>query len=184
MRRLTLLFLLAACGSDNKANVDAMHDGPAGPPSCAAYCTAIQANCTAANLQWADTATCMAACAHLPVGTMADMGGDTLGCRLYHANAAHTAPDTHCVHAGPSGAGVCGMPCMGFCDLVVAECPTQYPNAGGCATTCAMFAATPPFTANVTSGDSLSCRLYHASAASTAPALHCPHTAMTSATCQ
>ena len=89
---------------------------------CTSYCTTITGACTAANLQYSDMATCVASCAHFPVGTLADMGGDTLGCRLYHANAAKTDPGTHCVHAGPGGGGVCGMPCMGFCDLVVAEC--------------------------------------------------------------
>ena len=43
---------------------------------------------------------------------------------------------------------------------------------------CAGFAATPAYTAAVTGGNSLSCRIYHATAASTGPATHCPHTAM------
>jgi hypothetical protein len=46
-----------------------------------------------------------------------------------------------------------------------------------------MFATDPASTSAVTSGNSLSCRIYHATAASVDPGTHCPHTAMTSATC-
>jgi hypothetical protein len=51
-------------------------------------------------------------------------------------------------------------------------------------TTCAGFATTPAYSDAVKSGNSLSCRIYHATAASLAPAVHCPHTAAVSATCQ
>ena len=180
MRILSLaLIFAAACGSDSTKTPDAA----AGALSCMDYCTTIMGACTGANAQYSAMADCVASCGHFPVGAMADQMGNTLGCRTYHANAAKTDAATHCIHAGPSGGGVCGMPCDGFCSLVTAECATQYPSASGCATTCAGYAATPPYSASVTSGNSLSCRIYHATAASTDPSLHCPHTAMTSVTC-
>src|SRR5262245_12876101 len=155
MRRLTFLLLLAACGNDHKANIDGAVDTPEGIDApgidaaqmldCMSYCTTITGACTAANLQYSDMATCVASCAHFPVGMVADMGGDTLGGRTYHANAAKTDPGTHCVHAGPGGGGVCGMPCMGFCDLVVAECPAQW-TMSTCANQCGALAQTPPYT--------------------------------------
>ncbi len=164
---------LAACTSGNSGKTP-----DAGIPSCATYCTNITANCTTINLQYSTAAACMASCPHFPVGTGSDMSGDTLGCRVNHAALAMTDPTTHCVHAGPSGGGACGMPCEGFCSLVVAECPAQYPDAATCAATCMGFAAAPPYTAMVTGGNSLSCRIYHATAAAMDPTTHCPHTAM------
>jgi hypothetical protein len=181
MRILTILVLFtAACSSSNNTTVDA----PKATLDCASYCTAITANCTTTNLQYSDMGTCMASCNSYPKGTIADMGGDTLGCRLYHANAAKTDPNTHCVHAGPSGGGVCGMPCMGFCDITVAACPSDYANAGACATACAAFPTTPAYTANVQSGNSASCKIYHAQAASVTPSPHCMHVLPTGGPCQ
>ncbi|HUJ59898.1 MAG TPA: hypothetical protein VLX92_15445 [Kofleriaceae bacterium] len=175
----TLFFaslLLAACAGKSPPQVAA--DSPGGGQDCTTYCNIIQGACTGANGQYSSMDTCVASCSHFPMGTAADTSGDTLGCRIYHAMNAVTDPNTHCIHAGPSGGGVCGMPCDGFCSLVVAECPTQYPSAATCATDCAGYAPLPPYSAMVTSGDTLSCRIYHATAASTDPATHCPHTGL------
>lgn len=186
MRRLIIsVLLVAACGDDNNNKTDAhvdspTIDAPAMTLDCASYCNAILANCTASNVQFGDMATCMNSCNDFPKGALADMSGDTLGCRINHAALAKTDPGTHCVHAGPSGGGVCGMPCMGFCDIAVATCHGQYPDATSCATSCAAFATTPPFTANVQTGNSLSCRLYHATAATVSPNPHCMHASPTS----
>ena len=192
---LVLILALAACGSDSSSKMDAPSGGGSdakvfmdAPPTavdCPTYCNTIMSACTTTALKQYDTpANCMASCSHFAVGAAGTQSGDTLACRSYHASAAVGDPTTHCIHAGPSGAGICGTPCQGFCDLAVAECPTQYPNAGGCATMCAVFTTTPPYAASVTSGDNASCRIYHATAASTNPGLHCPHIVPTgSATC-
>jgi hypothetical protein len=180
MRTLAVVLLVACAGK-----------APPGPTAdaapmldCATYCARITTNCTGANVQYGAMNQCMASCASFPQGAISDTSGNTLGCRIYHAGAAAADPTTHCVHAGPSGAPACGAACDGFCSLVVAECSAQYPDANTCATTCAGFATTPAYTANVTSGNSLSCRIYHATAASTDPTTHCPHTASVSAVCQ
>ena len=82
-------------------------DGGAGGPTCAAYCALIQANCTGANMQYATTDACMAACATMTPGTTGMTSGNTVGCRTYHAGAAAADPGTHCDHAGATGGGVC-----------------------------------------------------------------------------
>ena len=112
-------------------------------------------------------------------GTVMAMSGNTLGCHLYHAGNAVSAPATHCIHAGPSGGGSCGASCEDFCALTTAICPTQYPALASCMTSCAGFNATRPYTALVTSGNNFACRMYHATAASTTPVPHCTHTAVT-----
>jgi len=167
--RAILCFLLAGCVGNVPGDTTDSLD-------CTTYCTKVTTNCTGSNGQYGSMDTCMASCAHFPVGSEADTAGNTLGCRIYHAGNAATDPVTHCIHAGPSGGGACGNPCDGFCSLVDAECPTQYPSATACATLCAGYATTPHYSAAVTSGDSLSCRIYHATNAATDPTTHCPHT--------
>lgn len=192
--------LLVACGGDDTSTpidapapdgeglMDAPIDAAGQAQTCASYCALIGGNCTAANQQYPDTTACMATCMHIAPGTAADTSGNTLGCRIYHADAAGANPGLHCRHAGPGGDGACGANCAGFCTLVMAACAGQatqpYPDMNTCLASCNGFAVTPTYSTSTTSGNSLACRLYHAVAASTAPGIHCPHTAATSATCQ
>lgn len=172
---------VSACGDDDGPGVD---PDAAPTPTCAAYCDSIQTNCTGAVAQYTGEDTCLAACAAFPVGTGADMAGNTLGCRTYHAGAAAAAADVHCVHAGPGGAGACGTNCEGFCAIALDACPAAYANAAECATDCALFTDTEDFDTADTGGNSLACRLYHLSAATTTPAPHCTHIESVSPTCQ
>jgi len=54
----------------------------------------------------------MTACAAMSnSGSQGDTSGNTVQCRIYHAGVAgnpSTNAVTHCPHAGPNGAGVCG----------------------------------------------------------------------------
>jgi len=73
--------------------------------TCAAYCGAIQAACTSSDQQYGDLDTCMTACAAFPEGALADMAGDTLGCRIHYARmaaASAAAATAHCEQAGPA----------------------------------------------------------------------------------
>ncbi len=178
--------LVAACGDDGgKSTIDAPQasdaasDSPAAGPTCAAYCAKITTNCTATNQQYSSMATCMASCALLPVGAMSDTSGNTLGCRLYHAGNAAAGPTVHCRHAGPGGDGVCGANCDGFCTIVQGACSTQIPppyaDKAACMTACGNFATTPPYDQSVQTGNSLACRMYHATVATTVPSPHCSH---------
>lgn len=150
---------------------------------CTAYCNTIQAACTGANAQYTSTATCVASCMHFPAGTMGATSGNSLACRAAHAQLAQGDPNTHCVHAGPSGGGVCGTACEGFCAVASAVCAADWPTAT-CATDCAMVQAMPPYNATITSGDSIECRLYYATLATTDPTTNCPETGQNSGACQ
>jgi hypothetical protein len=163
---------------------------------CTSYCTEVIANCTGANEQYKSMDSCMGVCAGLPPGTIADMGGDTLGCRLYHGGGpAKAAPDMHCPHAGPSGgdkdpggsAGTCGEPCDGFCDAALKVCPMAYADKAACQTECKTFKvdAASYSTADTDKND-YGCRMYHLSVAATdamSATMHCPHIVAASAVC-
>jgi len=93
------------------------------------------ANCTATNAQYPDMAHCLGSCAAFTVGTSTvnDTTGDTLGCRIYHANASAGATNAplHCPHAGPGG------------DLISATTPPTYCSGGDfCTNFCTLEIAT------------------------------------------
>jgi hypothetical protein len=186
-------WMLAACAGDIPTFPAQQDASPAPPPpdgtaaaqlDCPTYCSRVMSACTGANLQYATMDSCVASCAHFPIGTLADTSGNSIGCRMYHAMNAISAPDTHCLHAGPAGGGHCGTPCEGFCSIVTQVCTTEYPTLDSCATACAGFAAAPDYTFNVATGNTRSCRIHHATNAAIDPTTHCPHTAVASTPCQ
>lgn len=191
---------LAACGDDGTSTdidaanaIDAATDAPTDAPgpqlSCNSYCTSIQTNCldAASNRQYVDMASCMATCAFFPVGSAADTQGNTLGCRTYHGGMpAATNPMMHCTHAGPGGDGACGMNCAGFCQLALGACTganQAYANMGECMTACAAFPTGTRYNTKIQTGNSFACKLYHATVASTTPAVHCAHIKATGGPC-
>ena len=177
---------LTGCGSD-----DSSGDGGAGgvggtggsggaggeapaEPTCEAYCALLDDNCTGDLAVYPTAETCVAACAAFPVGDIADVSGNTLGCRQYHAGAAAGDAATHCPHAGPGGSGYCGADCESFCTLAGSICPGAYEDEATCLTACEGYATTPPYNANQKTGDTIECRLYHVSVASLDD-VHCGH---------
>ncbi|HEX8109131.1 MAG TPA: hypothetical protein VF516_15465 [Kofleriaceae bacterium] len=208
-RMRTLLFLslvLVGCSdnSNNNPPADAATpDTTTVALDCPSYCTEIQANCTGANAQYPTETTnahCLAACASFPTGTLADTSMNTLGCRIYHAGApAKSDPATHCPHAGPGGdltsvtspPGTCGDACTSFCTLEIKACGTttsapttgQYADMNACITACKAFPNSTHKYTITSAGDSLACRLYHATNAAITgnAATHCPHTGPTPA---
>lgn len=180
------LAALAACGDDGSTPP---LDAPVASLTCQAYCTDLQANCldTADNRQYSDMATCLASCGFMPVGTAADTQGNTLGCRTYHGGTpAMTNPTLHCPHAGPGGDGACGMNCAGFCQIVMGACTganAAYASESECMTACAAFPTGTRYNTQVQGGNSLACRLYHATVATTNPGLHCMHVKPTGGPC-
>ena len=158
-------------------------------PKCTDYCNEMAVNCTDTHLMYFSNAACLAICATLPQGSLSDTGGqETVGCRLYHGGApAAGDPVTHCPHAGPTGASVCGDPCQSFCIEAQQICTganAEWPDQASCLTDCATFPTSPPYFAGVTSGDSYACRMYHLTAATADPVTHCPHIQKHSAVCQ
>jgi len=168
--------------------------GTGGGLSCDAYCTEMAANCKDTNAQYPTPESCKGVCATFDPGTLADMDGATLGCRLYHGGApAVSNAATHCPHAGPLGDGTCGDDCTNFCEIAVAVCGSQptkpYADAAECMAACASFPDTTavPYNTSVSSGDSLACRMYHLSVAAQSAAdatTHCPHIVATSPVCK
>ena len=77
---------------------------------CENYCGTVMSVCTGDNAQYASMGDCMTACGALDTsGTIGDVDGDTVQCRLYHLGVAIRGDDTgtHCPHAGADGGGVC-----------------------------------------------------------------------------
>jgi hypothetical protein len=94
------------------------HAGPSGAavcvdgaaPTCADYCAKYFENCKDDLNLYNDEADCATQCAGWYPGVKDDVGGDSVGCRLYHAGAALADAPLHCPHAGPGGADVCVTP--------------------------------------------------------------------------
>jgi hypothetical protein len=175
-----VLCTLAACGDDSGGGPDAA------TVSCTEYCDQIATNCSGALTQYTNLDGCLAICGSFDQGAAGAMSGNSLECRAYHAGAALGDPDTHCVHAGPGGAGVCGDNCEGFCTVVLGACTganEAYASMAECMTACDGFADTEAFDVSDVAGDTLACRLYHASVATADPVTHCQHTLPVSATC-
>lgn len=174
--------------------------GMAATLDCKSYCAEVMANCTGANAQYTSEASCMNVCAAFPAGSLADMEGNTLGCRLYHGGAPAVGNATlHCPHAGPSGGdkdvsdttvGTCGEGCDAFCDVAIAACTgnnVQYATKEACLTECKTFkASAAEFSTGDTDKNDFGCRMYHLTVAATDAAsamTHCPHIKAVSATC-
>ena len=136
------------------------------PPSCDAYCAAVTAACSGADAQYDSADDCLAFCgasgAGVPLGTLKDITGNTVGCRLHHS----AAPTVVCASAGPTGGGVCGSSCDAFCHLASAGCGL-YAGAEPetCPTDCNALPAGAPGDA---AGDSVQCRLTYLVEAATA----------------
>jgi len=95
---------------------------------CTDYCSTFAANCGATPYKYADSATCMAVCMALPLGSGPigmDTSMQTIACRQYHAGAAATNPTLHCPHAAAwGGGGTCGpSDCDSFCTILGKICP-------------------------------------------------------------
>jgi hypothetical protein len=73
------------------------------------------------------------------------------------------------------------LTCANYCSTVATNCAAQAPFDGfDCATYCGQVSWTPG-TEGATSGNTLACRLQHATLAATNAALHCPHAGPTGA---
>jgi hypothetical protein len=155
-------------------------------PDCDVMCQLTQATCTGEYAVFETEEQCRAACNVFEAGTRADRTENTVGCRIYHAGSAATAPQTHCKHAGPSGDGHCGTDdedagktgnCESYCLLLEAACgeDTDYTfaNREECENTCETdfaetgAAADSGYSVDTATEDpqSLQCRVLHAARA-------------------
>lgn len=161
--------------------------------SAETYCADVTEACTGANAQYAGAdpvATCLTAAATFETGEFQDTD-NSLGCRAYHATAAASDPETHCVHAGPLGVGACSAaaesPCESFCAIADVVCGEVYGTVEACLKVCAGYDVGTYSAGDTPSeGDNLACRAYHLSVASIDEAsaeIHCGHIAFESDTC-
>jgi serine/threonine-protein kinase len=163
--------------------------------TCDRYCDLVMKNCTGANAEYLSREICMKMCPAFEIGvTVGDTATGTLGCRLFHASAAESAPADHCRSAGPLGGRHCGKdPCEPFCALAVTYCapPKAVPYPGGirdCQTACKSYPYLVADAGDTTleSGNTLNCRLWHLETAYTSDEFgmfHCSHTKRVSSTC-
>jgi hypothetical protein len=151
---------------------------------CESYCQLVEATCTDDNDVWASATLCNLYCAYLPPGAVGDMAGNTVGCRLYNAERASVNGelDLHCPIAGPGGNGVCGSNCEAYCLVMSQACSSRFnedhDGIADCIQDCnANVPDLGGYDASIQEGDSIQCRLYHLSAATDDPGLHCAHAA-------
>jgi len=102
-------------------------------PRCEDYCRIIAVACSGSDAVYESEAQCLAVCEAMPIGELADSGGqNTLGCRATHAyNALVGDPVTHCPHAGPSGSSVCGDDCESYCAQLSDACSDGFAEQYG-----------------------------------------------------
>jgi len=101
---------LAHCGHGNLFGGTTVDGFPCTDSLVQAYCGLMVANCSVANGGFADYAACWAAASSVPsvppaAGGAWPAAGDSIECRIYHAEAAGPAPTVHCGHA--TGAAPC-----------------------------------------------------------------------------
>jgi hypothetical protein len=124
-----------------------------------------------------------------PFPVSGQTGADNFLCRRYHVDVAGTSTanaDIHCQHAF-TGADTCGSSCDYYCDLVQNVCGSaanqQYATLTDCMTACDNFDTVAFTSALPTTGNTLNCRIYHATVAAQSAAnagVHCPHTGIMS----
>lgn len=162
--------------------------------SCPYYCNTLAANCPEEVLH--DVGSCEDFCSHpnieaLPVGSLGDTSGNTLGCRIHHVEAAATKTgatrEAFCAAASLAGGDSCGSYCENYCQIVFNTCNrannADYPVASdeyfdpdtgetmaSCLATCSGYPTDVLDGISQTEGlfgygDTVQCRLHHAHAA-------------------
>jgi hypothetical protein len=154
----------------------------AGEPRCDDYCHVVMEACVDTNDEkhqvYDDEAQCQKACEAMDKGNLVNYRKEnTVACRKYHSyNAAVFAdPTTHCPHAGPGGASVCGEDCQGLCTLIEKGCQSDFEekysgSRANCERECDTARKQDPTyndgknysIANVQKGNAFACRLYSA----------------------
>ena len=137
------------------------------PPTCDVYCRLVQVSCEdketedgpELQAQYESEPQCRAVCEALQAQAEGD---NTVSCRRTHAyNALAFGAGTHCRHAGPGGAGVCGSNCESYCGLLEQGCADDFAGAEECIDECeTLEGAEVPFSvSSVEAGDNFGCRM-------------------------
>jgi hypothetical protein len=173
-----------------------------GSAACNAYCNLLMSTCVGTFVQFATNDACMRACAIYPPGASDDNTGlgNTLRCRMQHAEAAKVEYLGHCPHAGAFGFNACGSTCENICQLAQSWCGAgpggnPFGSTASCEAACDSMQYAPArpdglvaFNAEgPTSGDTLDCRMYQlvkSLESSAARSVYCPRIAFMSAVCR
>ncbi len=141
---------------------------------CRDYCDSVMKTCTGENAVYASMQTCLGVCADLPPGDASNPGSDnSVACRANQLKLGNELTVV-CPRAGPGGDGACGSNCDGYCAIWAKACPDDAKLVSDCVSKCAGLRVEPGFdVAANASGDSLECRLVHASAATLDPTAEC-----------
>jgi hypothetical protein len=150
--------------------------------TCMGYCSTIMGNCTKETEQYANTMSCMNVCNTFPPGRDGDTTGNSLACRMYHANEAKLSPATHCGAAGPTGGdttpsdtspGSCGDGCEALCKLTLGVCTGKnevFKDMADCQAQCKTLKSIGfPYSLDVAHNGGYYCRVYAATKAATGP---------------
>lgn len=145
-------------------------DPPNSPPACPDYCRVAMTACTGPYQVYDDDNECEKVCAVLPRGKISDTFQNTVGCRKYHSYNALADPKTHCPHAGPGGAGTCGVSyCQSYCMLLAQGCPAgfsaQFSSQDDCMKKCGNIPVAPNGYSVASTGDNVQCRVVYVSKA-------------------
>jgi hypothetical protein len=149
---------------------------------CLSYCDTVMAGCTGTNAQYASPTACLLVCEKLPAGTPGATSGNNVECRNSRAALALSTGEgaNYCFTAGPGGGGVCGEDCDGYCSVMMASC-RDFATLSQCTADCSIvpnLAQSPvvqTYNTSMQSGNTVQCRLFHVTASTLDPALHCDH---------
>lgn len=162
--------------------------GGGGGDLCEEYCDTIELNCAPPDhAQYTSKEQCLATCAIFNEGDTSEMNpsGNTVACRLNQAKLAIATgePLEHCSAAGPGGADKsgqfrCGEHCDGYCAIMNEACVpprTPFANVAECISACRDLPNLGGFNQGIDSGNSVQCRIWHVTAATLSPDVHCGH---------
>jgi hypothetical protein len=158
---------------------------------CTDYCNQVTTHCAGSNKVYDRPESCMAVCALMDPGDRLGGSNDstttnTLACRIQLLGSNQVFEGNQCPSVGPGGNDKCGNDCEALCTLrrqVCAGIPEEagldeITDLGTCERECAALAVKTLDTEEDIKGDTLQCRLVHASEAAISPQLaqtHCLH---------
>jgi hypothetical protein len=156
---------LAACQS--VAGIEDRHyEAPVtGSPECENYCDLVMKGCTGTFAAYPSRAVCVRTCDSFPHG---EVDTNSIECRTAQAQLAVNGgeKDSLCKAAGPFGAGVCGTECDALCSILGKRCPSQLSGVQDCVAACSGIRSDGGYQlSNLTSGDTVQCRVAYASRA-------------------
>jgi hypothetical protein len=153
------------------------------PPECAEFCRFNLAACTGDLAVYESDKQCMAVCMALDGGLNSHREENTMGCRSWHTFNSLIDPASHCAHTGPGGDGHCGLDqvdktgnCVSYCTIAEKACGAVFTAKYASRAACELECSTQPDSfgakmdakyriAAAQSGNTLQCRLLHASRA-------------------